>query len=166
MRQAEKIKKIIEVSREVLDILKNFYGDRLLSLAIFGSVAREKIRKDSDVDYLVILEDPLPTYGKRIKEFMLIWKDIIDVWDREFPKDDISPYFLILSRKEAESHPSLFLDMTQEVMILFDRDNFLKRELDRMRAKMSRWGSRRVFTPHGWYWVIKPGLQPGEKFKL
>lgn len=36
-----------------------FYGDRLVSLAVFGSTARGTMRPDSDIDLLLVV-DPLP----------------------------------------------------------------------------------------------------------
>ena len=46
-----------------------FYGDRLISLAIFGSVGRGAPRPDSDIDVLIVA-DPLPR-GRlaRVPEF-------------------------------------------------------------------------------------------------
>jgi predicted nucleotidyltransferase len=35
----------------------NFYGDRLISIAVFGSVAKDTFRPDSDIDILIIAKD-------------------------------------------------------------------------------------------------------------
>ncbi len=47
---------------ETVRVLQEQYGDRLVSVAVFGSVARGTQRADSDVDLLVVC-DPLPTGG-------------------------------------------------------------------------------------------------------
>ena len=39
---------------EILKALREYYGDRLVSLAVFGSVSRGTQRPDSDVDLLVV----------------------------------------------------------------------------------------------------------------
>lgn len=47
------------VLKAALDACLAHYGARLLSVAVFGSVARGTPRRDSDVD-LLIVADPLP----------------------------------------------------------------------------------------------------------
>ena len=46
----------VVVSR-LLDALLSLYGDNLVSLVVYGSVARGCARRDSDLDLLVIFED-------------------------------------------------------------------------------------------------------------
>jgi len=59
--------------KDVLEILRNFkinhsqeYG--LLALGLFGSVARDQIRKNSDIDICVQTETPDPFILVHIKE--------------------------------------------------------------------------------------------------
>lgn len=49
----EKFTKILEV---LLEEIRTFYGDRLVSVVVFGSVARGNYREDSDIDVLIIAE--------------------------------------------------------------------------------------------------------------
>lgn len=46
-----------KVNREVTDIMKRHYGDRLDRVILFGSYARGDFNEESDVDYLVVLSD-------------------------------------------------------------------------------------------------------------
>ncbi|MGE5577334.1 MAG: nucleotidyltransferase domain-containing protein, partial [Syntrophothermus sp.] len=67
---------------ELLDsILKEavkFYDDRLVSLAVFGSVGRGTPRPDSDVDLLLVV-DPLPPGRiKRVQEFAVVENGLED----------------------------------------------------------------------------------------
>ncbi|WP_421827845.1 nucleotidyltransferase domain-containing protein [Larkinella sp.] len=45
------------VNREVTDIMKRHYGDRLAKILLFGSYARGDFNEESDVDYLVLLDE-------------------------------------------------------------------------------------------------------------
>ncbi len=44
------------VNRDVTEMMKQLYGDRLESIVLFGSYARGDFHEDSDVDYLVVLD--------------------------------------------------------------------------------------------------------------
>ncbi len=46
-----------KISRQFKERLKDLYGDRFDNLVLFGSYARGDFNNDSDVDYLVILND-------------------------------------------------------------------------------------------------------------
>lgn len=48
---------IDKVNREVTDIMKRHYGDRLAKIILFGSYARGDFDVESDVDYLVLLNE-------------------------------------------------------------------------------------------------------------
>jgi uncharacterized protein len=43
---------------ELQQALKNFYGDRLIHLILFGSHARQQATEDSDIDILIVLQGP------------------------------------------------------------------------------------------------------------
>ena len=75
--------------------------------------------------------------------------EIIDIY--------LEPSFILFSKEEIEDHPPLLLDMVEEVIIFYDRENFLEGELKKMKEKMKDFGSLRKKLPDGsWYWVLKP----------
>ncbi|MEM4484005.1 MAG: nucleotidyltransferase domain-containing protein, partial [Candidatus Methanomethylicia archaeon] len=47
--------------REVVDALfkelLEYFGDKLISIIVFGSVARGEARKDSDIDLFLVIKD-------------------------------------------------------------------------------------------------------------
>lgn len=45
------------VHRDVIKIMRGLYGDRMQEILLFGSYARSDFHEDSDVDYLVVLND-------------------------------------------------------------------------------------------------------------
>ncbi|MDH7599869.1 MAG: nucleotidyltransferase domain-containing protein [Sedimentisphaerales bacterium] len=48
-----------QVVEELAARIRGFYGQRLVSLCVFGSVARGTMHDSSDID-LLIVADPLP----------------------------------------------------------------------------------------------------------
>ncbi|MEM2876343.1 MAG: hypothetical protein QXL67_05280 [Candidatus Bathyarchaeia archaeon] len=59
--------------------------------------------------------------------------------------------------------PSLFLDLTEEAVVLKDRDRFLERTLIELKLKLLSMGAKRVFIDkERWYWDLKPGYKFGE----
>lgn len=53
------------------DVLERHYGHRLKDLILFGSVVRRQMDKDSDVDLLVVLDEPF--------DYSLELRQIIDL---------------------------------------------------------------------------------------
>jgi len=61
----------------------------------------------------------------------------------------------------------LFLDMTEDAVILYDKDRFLERVLTEFKAELLRLGAKRVFVDkENWYWDLKPGYRFGEKIMV
>lgn len=63
---------------KLVEALKRKYGDRFISLIIFGSVARGEMRKDSDVDLLLIIDSISKRRLERQKEFIEVEKEMED----------------------------------------------------------------------------------------
>ena len=71
--------------------------------------------------------------------------------------------FYPLKPEEAERLPDLFLDLTEDAVILYDEDRLLERILLELKAKLLRQGAVRVFVDQDrWYWDLRPGYKFGE----
>jgi predicted nucleotidyltransferase len=144
-----------------------YYGERLVALAVFGSVARGTARPNSDID-LLIVADPLPD-GRwaRVREF-----DAVEHAMAPTLRDarnsglttELSPMFK--TPQEITSGSPLLLDMTDDARVLVDRDGVLKCALDAFRVRLASLGARRVWRGNAWYWDLKPDYRPGEVFDL
>ncbi len=148
--------------------LRNFYGSRLVTFSIFGSYARNQMRSDSDLDLLIISKDLPDGRMARVREFMEVEKKM-EPEILLLKKQSFNPYFspIFKTPEEAKRGSPLFLDMTQEIEILFDRDNFFKKILEEFKTRLARLGSRRIWKAGGmWYWVLKPDSKPGEVIEL
>ena len=60
----------------------------------------------------------------------------------------------------------LFLDMTEDARILYDRDGFLERAFVDLESRLERLGARRIWRGNAWYWDLKPDYTPGEVFEI
>lgn len=143
------------------------YGERLLSVAVFGSVARGTMRPDSDIDLLLVVENLPNGRMPRVHEFEAVEQRLAPVLAEAAlhgVHTTLSPVFK--TPRELEYGSPLFLDMTDEVLILYDRADILQDYLDRLSARLQALGARRIPKGGGYYWLLKPDLGPGEDFTL
>ncbi|MDI6872542.1 MAG: nucleotidyltransferase domain-containing protein [Bacillota bacterium] len=143
------------------------YGERLVSLAIFGSVGRGTARVDSDVDLLLIAEELPKGRLSRVSEFEQVEErlraTLAELASRGI-RTELSP--VLKTPAEAEAGSLLFLDLLTDSVILFDRAGFLACLLDRLAKRLKELGARKIIKGNAWYWDLSPGLQAGEEFRL
>jgi predicted nucleotidyltransferase len=156
-----------EILRRLLAGLEVHYGARLVSVAVFGSVARGTQREDSDIDFLIVARALPRGRTSRVEEFLRVERDL-EGWLAP-PRPDLmavalSPVFK--TPEEVEAGSPLFLDMVDDARILHDEGNFLAGRLERLRRRMAELGSRRIWRGSTWYWILKPDLEPGETISL
>lgn len=156
-----------ELQDKLLAEVKSFYGDRLVSFVVFGSVARETYRFDSDIDLLIIAEDLPKGRMKRVAQFLTV-EDRIETFLESLKKEGMNTYIspVFKTPEEAEMGSPLFLDMVEDASILFDRNGFFSKVLERLRNRLKELGAKRVWKGNAWYWVLKPDYKPGEVIEL
>lgn len=143
------------------------FGDDLVSVVLFGSVARGDNRKDSDVDLLIVVKNlPKDSTLKRIRLFEEKVEDKLNLeqyW-KEGYYISLSP--ILKTPEEAEKFSPLYLDMTQDAVILYDKDRFFKGVLDKLRERLNELGAERVWMGRKWYWVLKRDSEFGDTVEL
>jgi len=140
----------------------------LESFAVYGSVARGSASKCSDVDILLISD----SFGGSLASRMEKLYSVEEMLEEEFKwlrRHSIytSLSFYPLRRNEAQKLPLLFLDLTDEAAILYDRNGFLEAVLLELKKRLLKQGARKVFVDKGrWYWDLKPDYKFGEKVEV
>ena len=154
---------LIALKQACLDV----YGDRLISLSVFGSVAARTMGPDSDIDILLVCE-PLPR-GRmaRVREFETvdrICESSLEQAVQQGVRTTFSPH--IKTPHEVLKGSPVFLDMTDTMRVLFDREEFFVGYIETLKKRLSNLGARKVRFGGGYYWILKPDLKPGEEISL
>ena len=151
----------------VLTACQRHYGDRLISVAVYGSLGRGTPRPDSDADLLIVAEDLPEGRIARARDFQAVEAAVAPVLVElraEGLAPELSPVFK--TPREVGQGSPLFLDMVEDARILCDRDAFLASALRALRARLNRLGARRVWRGDAWFWDLKPDYRPGEVLEL
>jgi hypothetical protein len=161
-------KRFRELKTMLLSEIKSYYSERLVSVVVFGSVARETQTFDSDLDLLIVVEKLPSGRMKRIREFESIEEKIEPLLESLHRKEGIHTYIsaIIKSPEEAKKGSPIFLDMVEDARILFERNGFFEEVLDRLKKRLKELGSKRIWKGNAWYWDLKPDYKPGEIFEL
>lgn len=147
--------------------VRDFYRERLVTLAVFGSVGRGTPRPDSDIDFLVIAEDLPRGRMRRVEEFATVEQKLAPLLDKmgEYGiNTSLSPVFKMPD--EVLQGSLLFLDMIEDSLLLDDRNCFFSRYLAALGEKLERLGARKLKHGGAWYWVLKENYKVGEEFEL
>jgi hypothetical protein len=151
----------------LLDGCRQHYGDRLVSLVVYGSVGRGTPRADSDLDLLIVAERLPSGRVARSEEFRAV-EDALGPETAALRRAgftcELSPVFK--TPAEVEQGSPLFLDMIDDARLLFDRNGFLAQALAAFAARLRALGARRVWRGDAWFWDLKPDYRPGEVFDL
>lgn len=146
------------------DLLRAHLGENLVSIVLFGSVARAEATSDSDIDLLVVCERLPAGRFARLR--------LLETTDREFEaalaaagiRTRVAP--VLRTRDEAARTIPLYLDMVEDARLLCDRDGFFAGVLGRLRTRLVELGAERRLRGHTRYWVLKRNFTPGEVFEL
>jgi len=158
-----------ELAAEYVELVKEHFGDRLVSLCFFGSVVRGEASPDSDIDALVVADGLPRDFGSRIRHTNKIHESLKKRSTHKRLRSEgrsaqISDIYL--TQEEARSHPPILLDVADHGLVVYDRAGFLAEVLREIREKLKMLGARKVFAKKGYYWVLKPDAMPNEVIEI
>ncbi len=137
-----------ELLEEIKEKALNHYGENLVSLVIFGSVAKGKATPESDVDLLIVLENKP---GGSYETYMDFYENVESRLERlDKLGMRLSPVFLRRTSLKEEI-PWLW---DTEFIVLHDKEGFFRDFLRRLERFKSRLELVKKPMPH---FVVKDG---------
>ena len=161
-----------EQTQELLDhlvkALQTTFGKNLISVVVYGSVARGVPTVTSDIDLLIVCEQWPKSRLARRELVAAAKKQLQPQLDRLFEQGIIPEFRPVLkTRDEARVHTPLYLDMVDDAKILYDRGGFFDGVLKRLKKRLKALGAKKVYLDKTcWYWDLKPDYRFGEIFEL
>lgn len=155
------------LAQQYAELLRDRLDDRLVSVVLFGSVVRGEAGPYSDIDLFIVLEDaPRGMIHRRailepIRQTLTLTLE--KLWDIGIYTDFVE---IIRTREEAQRFHPIYLDMTKEAVLLYDKGNFIAGVLKRVRERLNKLGARRKRLGKVMYWDLKPDFKPGEVIEL
>jgi hypothetical protein len=153
----------VPILRETLRACRCVYGDRLGSLAVFGSVGRGTARPDSDIDLLLVARDLPRGRMARNREFEAVERILGDTLRAAADRGVVTRLSVVFRTPQEAARPTpILLDMVEDARLLLDEGGVLEATLGRLRARLAELGARRLWRGTRWYWDLKPDFQPGD----
>ncbi|MGC8849398.1 MAG: nucleotidyltransferase domain-containing protein [Candidatus Bathyarchaeia archaeon] len=155
---------------ELLRLLMEAFGESLVSVVVFGSVARGKPKPGSDIDLLVVARNMPKGMMDRMELMakLMIKLEGTDV-NRKLRERGVSAWvqFHPLKPEEAKLHRPIYLDMVDDAVILLDRDGFIENILMGLKKRLRALKAKRVYLGDGsWFWDLKPDIKRGEVVEI
>ncbi|MGI9032342.1 MAG: nucleotidyltransferase family protein [Acidimicrobiales bacterium] len=156
-----------DIVGSVVDACCGVYGDRLDAVVVFGSVARHRMRPDSDVDLLVVAE-PLP-FGRlaRMAEFDGVERLAAPAFDgasRQGVTTRLSP--IVRTIGELRRSGFLLFDIACDGEVHHDPGGTVAGYLAEVRSGLEARGARRHSASGARCWVLDPTVGPADVVTL
>lgn len=155
------------VGEILLGLNRSFGDDVILSVVLFGSIARGAGRKDSDIDLLVLHEEVGYDPIKRWVDTLLELEEGMEF--EELLKQGYypNPSLIFMTPAELSRNPLILLDIMDEGIILKDKNAMLKGIINIFKKKLEAMGAKKIAFEDGtWAWDLKPDWKPGEEVEI
>lgn len=146
-----------------LEEIQEKLSHNLLSVTLFGSVARRKAVPNSDVDLLTLVKEKNRATEKeiiRINVASYNWPQMRSLREKGIRT---KIYNIVKTEEEIKENPFILLDILKDGELLYDPQGKMKRLLQRLKKRLKTLKAERVVLKDGkWYWDLKPDWKAGE----
>ena len=155
LSKAELNASLHSLAKRYSEMATEMLGDQIISIALYGSVARGQAGPNSDIDLFIVLEEaPSGMLARRrlldpVHESLA--SELDGLWRQGIYADLIE---VIRTVAEARQYHPLYLDMSREAILLYDRDRFMESILDAVRMQLEMGGAERKVMGRLWYWDL------------
>ena len=159
-RMKEDFDRVSYIFRDYLynfvNLMKEDYKEKLISIILFGSVARGKWNNESDIDLLIIFSNKISKKTTKNNRLTKIISDYERNSKLRNSKGDrlfstIQEITLVL--KDFHTFRTIFYDIAMDGIILFDRNQTGFHFLKKIKKRIEEKGLRRVFIKENdYYW--------------
>lgn len=160
-------KRLFELAKRYADELKRTLGENLVSVILFGSVARGEADRQSDIDIFIVLEKAPKGMLKRRKLLeparQNLTKELEKLWQEDIFTDFVE---IIRTKDEALRFHPVYLDMIENGIVLYDRGEFMLEVLKKVAIQLKKLGAKKVKVGKVWHWDLKPDYRIGEVIKI
>jgi len=148
------------LGEDVVSSVKGRFGDDLVAVVLFGSLARGEADERSDIDLLVVLRR-LPR--RPVERRRLVYLALAPI-RKKYRRDTT---VIEMEEGEVGRVTPLILNVASDGVVLYDREGKLTEFLDKVRRRVEEVGLIRYRTPDGKYgWKLREPLRPGGKFEI
>ena len=152
---------------KILFAFKEKFGQDLLSLGVYGSIARNIAKKESDLDIFLICRGFSVNIGERL-DFLIEMKKMKIIQDELNFLNNRSfyPRISFYPRLVSELTMSFFtIDIAFDMKIIYDEMNILKRFLSDINKRIREQGIRRIYLDKERYY-LDLNIKFGEIFEF
>lgn len=142
-------------------------GRNVLSIILYGSVARGKATKESDIDVLILCKKRTAFFEKSVLKIISKIRRFpeYEVLHKKNLYGEISPF--IVETNELRENPLILLDIIEDGIILYQKNKTFEKIMEKFKRKLKKLKSKKVILPDGtWYWDLKPDWKAGEKVEI
>lgn len=141
-------------------LLHNHFRGDLIAVVLFGSVACNTARPDSDIDLVVVLRELPPG---RLQRRMLL-----EPLFEQAPQRGLTAPFNchLKTPAEAQKISVMYLDFPTDAQILHDTDGFFHAIIHTVAEKIRATGAVRKPIGKFYYWDLKPGAHADDTFEI
>jgi hypothetical protein len=166
-RPSEIARMLTDVAERYARALQDVLGDNLITVALYGSVARGEPSPGSDIDLFVVCEALPGGRFARLRHLEAAEQSVTaDIAGLRGHGIETRLSVIVRTRAEAQRTVPLYLDMVEDARLLCDRGGFFTAVLARLRARLRELGAERRQRGRVRYWILKRDFTPGEIIEL